>query len=124
LHASGAALNNIPNFKQTSVPIFAPLVIPKTQGLYALFRQKLFAHCIPPNAFRRTMLKTVQFDREFCICTVEIEYVSGNRVLPPKFETSKPPAAKRLPQFLFLLGLITAKGARNLRKARAGRMQI
>jgi hypothetical protein len=29
-----------------------------------------------------------------------------------------------LPQFLFLLGLITAKGARNLRKAHAGRMQI
>ena len=70
------------------------------------------------------MLKSIQFDREFCISAIEIENVSGNRMLSAKFEASKSTAAERPPQFFFVLGLITAEIACELAVTHFERMTI
>jgi len=74
-------------------------MIPETQCLDALLHQEFFTRFISLNAFRQTVLKTIQFDSQLCVGAVKIQNVLANCVLPAKFETSELPASQCPPEF-------------------------
>jgi hypothetical protein len=117
-------LQRIPDFQQASLAILPPLMIPKPKRFNLLLLQKFFTDFITVNALRQAMLKAVEFDRQLRIGTIEIQNVPTRRVLPSKFETGKASSAQRLPEFLFLVGLIAAKLAGDWFEAHAKRMRI
>ena len=48
------------------------MVIPKSEGFDALFRQEPFAPLVALNVSRQAMLKTVVFTRQLCVRAVKI----------------------------------------------------
>ena len=122
-NAAGPPLQRVPNFQQTSVAIFLPLMIPEPEGLNALLRQKFFPRFIPLNSFRQTMLKAVEFDIQLRISAVKIQDMSASCVLPAKFEAGELPSSQRPPKLFFFIGLVAAQPAGDLFEAHAGRMQ-
>jgi hypothetical protein len=123
-HTAASPLNCVPDFQQTSIPIFLPLMIPKPERFDSLLRQKFFPCFIPLNSFRQTMLKPVEFDIQFRVRAVKIQNMSANRVLPSKFEAGELSPPQCTPEFFFFVGLIAPKLAGDLLEAHAGRMQI
>src|ERR1700690_2074436 len=87
--ATSSPMQRIPNFQQHAVMIFPPLIIPKTQFLDALRRQKLLAFSVVLVLFRPTVLKTVEFHRQLCDGTIKIQVVNSERMLPAEFESGK-----------------------------------
>jgi hypothetical protein len=124
LNATGSPLQRIPNFQQTSVAIFLPLMIPESKGFNALLRQKFFPRFISLNSFRQTVLKTVEFDRQFRVSTIKIQDLSANGVLPSKLETGELSSSQCPPKFFFAVSLFAAKFTGDLFEAHAGRMQV
>jgi hypothetical protein len=116
-------LQRIPDFQQTSFAIFPPLMIPEPKRLNALFGQKLFADFVTLDSFRQAVLKSIQFDSQFCIGAREIQNMFANGMLPAKFETGEASSMQCPPEFLFFVGLITAKLAGDWFEAHAGRMR-
>jgi len=44
------------------------------------------------------MTATIEFDRQLCSRTIEVEYVGIDRVLPPKLVTRKIPVSETAPE--------------------------
>jgi len=123
-NAAGSPLQRVPNFQQTSVAIFLPLMIPEPKGFNALLRQKFFPRFIPLNSFRQTMLKAVEFDIQLRVNAVKIQDMSANCVLPSKFEAGELSSSQCPPKFFFFIGLVAAQLAGDLFEAHTGRMQV
>ena len=107
-NAAGSLLQRVPNFQQTSVAIYLPLMIPEPKGFNALICQKFFPRFVPLNSFRQTMLKAVELDIQLRVCTVKIQDMSANGVLPSKFEAGELSSSQRLPKLFFFIGLVAA----------------
>ena len=58
-HTASPALQRIPDGQQAALAVLSPLVVPETQRLNVLIRQKFFTHRIALQSFRQTMLETV-----------------------------------------------------------------
>ena len=64
-------------------------MIPEAKRLNALPGQNFFPDIVTLNSFRQSVLKSVEFNVQFCIITIEIQDVCANRVLSAEFETGK-----------------------------------
>jgi hypothetical protein len=111
LNATRPPLQRVPNRQQTAIRIFPPLMIPEPERFDALIRQSLFANRVPFHFFRRTVLKTVKLNRQLRIGAVKIQDASAKPMLPPEFETGKPPPPQRPPKLSFFVGLMAAQFA-------------
>jgi hypothetical protein len=122
--AARPLLNRIPDFQQATVAVLVPLMIPESQRLNALLRQKFFPRFVALDSLRRTVLRTVQFDGEFRVRAIEIQNVIADRVLAAEFETGETSPAQRPPEFFFFIGLIATKFAGDLFEVHCERMRL
>ncbi len=99
-------------------------MIPESKGFNTLLRQKFFPRFIPLDAFRRTVLKAVEFDIQLRVRAVTIQNVSTNGMLPAKLEASELSSSQGSPKFFFFVGLMVAEFAGDLCEAHAGRMRV
>jgi hypothetical protein len=104
-------MQSIPDFEQDPVAICPPLMIPESEFLDAESFEKLRALLIVPLLLRHAMLKTIQFDGQFCGGTINIQKVNPHWMLAAKFESSKSPSPEHPPKFFFFLGLLSAEAA-------------
>ena len=111
LHATGAAMQRVPDFQQHTFPVVPPLPIPETQFLNVLRGQKLFTDLVALPLLRQPMLKTIQFHRQPRRRTVKVQTVFSCRILAAEFETSKSARPQRAPKFFLLVRLAAAKTA-------------
>ena len=98
-------------------------MIPEPKRFNVLLRQKSFANFITVNSSGQTVLKTIQFNGQFCIGAIEIQNMSANGVLPSEFETGEASPAQCPPELLFFVGLIAAKLAGDWFEVHVGRMR-
>jgi len=105
------AVQRVPDFQQDTLTVLLPLMIPKSQFFDALRFEKLVPLFITLMLLGHSVLKAVEFDRELCGWTIEIENVSPSRILATEFESRKTSRAQRMPEFLFLLRLLTTESA-------------
>ena len=89
LNQAGSPLYRAPYFEQTSISIISPLMIPKSDNFNVLFCQFCRAYFVFLDFLRQTMVKTVEFNSEFCLHAIKIERVIPFGMLPTEFETRK-----------------------------------
>ena len=82
-------MEGIPNLQQTSIPIAAPLMIPKTDHLNGVLAQKSFPLRATSNTLRQAMLKAIQLNRQFCLSTIKIQNIWADRVLSAELKTGE-----------------------------------
>ena len=75
-HTASPALQRIPDGQQAALAVLSPLVVPETQRLNVLIRQKFFTHRIALQSFRQTMLETVHLHIQPRRRTIEIQDIS------------------------------------------------
>lgn len=80
-------------------------MIPKTQFLNPFSGEKLFPLGITLLLLRQTVLKAIEFNRQLCGGTKEIEEVFSDDMLSAKLESSKTSRPQRAPQLFFFFGL-------------------
>ena len=85
------------------------LMVPKTQNLDALGREKFIPFLIVVSLTRKTMSPAIKFHRQFCLNADEIEKVSTTGVLPAKLVAFKMAPAQKPPETLFGIGGFSAK---------------
>jgi hypothetical protein len=121
---AGAPLQGMPDFPKHSVAIVAPLVIPETKFLDALTLKEQLPRFVMLALIWQTVLKTIQLDRQPRRRAVEVEPVSGKRVLSPELEPGKPPCSQSIPQFFFLPCLVAPKPPRISRSIHAADTEL
>ena len=97
LHASGSALQSMPDLQQHTLRIFLPLMIPKTQHFNIALGKKLLSILIAFPARRHPVLKAIQLHRKSRQRTIEVEVISPHRMLSAKLEAGKPSSPQRPP---------------------------
>ena len=66
-------------------------MIPEAQFLDSQISKKFRSFYIVLDLIRQSVLKTIQFDRQLCHWTIEIEEVITDLMLAAKFESGEPP---------------------------------
>jgi hypothetical protein len=99
----------LPDFQQDAFRIFPPLTIPESQYLNAFPAQIFGPPLIMVTLCRQAVFKPVQFNRQSCKRTIEVQIITNDRVLSAKLEARKPPGPERAPQRRFLTGLLSAQ---------------
>ena len=122
-HAARPSLQNIPDFQQAAFSIFTPLMIPEAQFSDVLICQEFRAGFVVLDLFRGTVVKAIEFNRKLGLRAVEIQGINSDRMLSPKFETSKAVAAQRAPKLFLFVGLVAAKSAGSLNRVHTERMR-
>ena len=107
--ATRSPVQRMPDFQKHALAILAPLVIPESQHLDTLFGEKFFPRLVALNAFRRAMLKTIQFHRQSRHWAIAIQKKAAHRMLSAELESGETTRLHRVPEFLLLDGLIPAK---------------
>jgi hypothetical protein len=83
------SLKSEPDRLQNAIKLFANLMVPKSQHDDSVLSKECRPGSIVSSAHRIIVSATIQFDRELCRPTVEIQDVTIEWVLPPKFVTCK-----------------------------------
>src|SRR2546425_12529481 len=86
-------------------------MIPEAQFFDALRGEKSLSLLVSRALLRQTVLESVKFDRELCCRTIEIESVNSSRMLAAEFESGESSRPQCMPEFLFLLRLLTTESA-------------
>jgi hypothetical protein len=123
-NASCQTLQGIPDYQQTTFPIFPPLMIPESNRFDALLREIFLAGFVTLDVFRQAVLKTVELYSQFCICAIKIQNVIANGMLSSELETGKSAPPERPPKLLLLIRLIVAKLTGDLFKAHVEMMMV
>ena len=98
LHAARAPLQGVPDLPQNTVPIGAPLMIPKAQLLNVFGGQQLISRRVMFLLPRQPVFKAVQFNGQSSRGTIEVKEVSAERMLASEFEPCKAACSQRLPK--------------------------
>src|SRR6266516_3897056 len=107
--ATRSAVQCAPDFQQDARAVPFPMMIPESQFFDSLRSQKLLSLLVTSILLGQSVLKTVQFDRQLCDRTKEIEIVSASVMLPTELESGKTSRPQCTPEFLFLLRLLATE---------------
>ena len=84
-------------------------MIPKSQHLDALLREKFIPLFIAGTLIGKTVAAAVKFHREFCARAIEIQEVNAAGVLAAKFEFAETLVTQQTPQPSFGVGGLFAE---------------
>lgn len=104
-------MQSIPDFQQTTLPVFVPLMVPKSQHFDAFVCEESFACFISFDLFRDTVLKAVEFHRQPGLRAEHIQKIDAGGMLASKFEAGELAAPQLAPELFFFLRLFVTKPA-------------
>jgi len=92
--ATGPSMQCVPDFEQNPVPVLSPLMIPKPQLFDSMRRQEQLTLSIVFPLLRQAVVKTIEFNAQFCERTIEVHSVNPYRMLTSEFESRKSSGAQ------------------------------